>query len=321
MIAPMLYRLQRCDEALDHAALRHLADYIQQQSRASTSASTSTSTSANRTRGARAERALYGLGESYLPSSRAMGAIITGSELLDWARIPAYHHTIDSATHTAQPWRQRDTAARHVMLCFSCHGRPGRPCPRSSRSARRSSASSRSATAPPTATGTRPGCRASLVLVLRRRGRGKGGGSVAALRVSAVAGPWYTVSCHVALAHTGTRAQRRLSRGPDGASRKAGCVAKTSPREWRLCRYEAGVAYGADEYHGRIGSTQRPFLMLSGDTDPQTGPCSQKPACPCPCPCFVLFCDSVCASLALLMTIDPQQVNPGSHAVASLALF
>ena len=152
-------------------------------------------------------------------------------------------------------------------------------------------------------------------------GAGKGGGSVAALRVSAVAGPWYTVSCHVALAHTGTRAQRRLSRGPDGASRKAGCVAKTSPREWRLCRYEAGVAYGADEYHGRIGSTQRPFLMLSGDTDPQTGPCSQKPACPCPCPCFVLFCDSVCASLALLMTIDPQQVNPGSHAVASLALF
>ena len=92
MIAPMLYRLQRCDEALDHAALRHLADYIQQQSRASTSASTSTG--ANRTRGARAERALYGLGESYLPSSRAMGAIITGSELLDWARIPcipSYH--------------------------------------------------------------------------------------------------------------------------------------------------------------------------------------------------------------------------------------
>ena len=270
MIAPMLYRLQRCDEALDHAALRHLADYIQQQSRASTSASTSTSTSANRTRGARAERALYGLGESYLPSSRAMGAIITGSELLDWARIPAYHHTIDSATHTAQPWRQRDTAARHVMLCFSCHGRPGRPCPRSSRSARRSSASSRSATAPPTATGTRPGCRASLVLVLRRRGRGKGGAlsqpcvsllSLARGTLSPATWHWHTR----ARAHRGayradpTALQGKPAAWPKQAHANGGCAG--TRLVWRTARTNttgASAARSAPSSCSAATRTRRP---------------------------------------------------------------
>lgn len=141
LIAPILYRLARCDSELDHAALTHFAELVRLEHPVAEAAGVAHDDD---------ETELFAVAEGYLTNSRAMGAIVTGSELLDWARPPI-----------------------------------------------------------------------SAPLELRAN-------------------------------------QRRIfSLG----TRNAGV------REW----YEEGVAYPPDRYYEQIGMTSRPFLLLSGDTDPQTG--------------------------------------------------
>jgi len=80
IIAPIFYRLDRCDPERDHAPLRHLAAMIGSglEARGNLTA----------THWGQDEEAHFGLGDGHLQHSRAMGNIIMASELLDFDRPP-----------------------------------------------------------------------------------------------------------------------------------------------------------------------------------------------------------------------------------------